>query len=1083
MRFVCLLYLFAWSYQSIAQSYNPNSPPNTYRSKHNPYYWKNRPEARGTWQQDVYYQIHATIDDSANIIEGTFYQLTYWNNSPFNLYELYFHLYENAFQPGSHYHALWEGNRRTPIFGKQYESKGLGIVVQNVRVNGLEVDTAIDNTIMQVKLKEPLKSGDSCVITMQFRTYYDAGSMRRRNKMFESYGYKHFNGCHWYPIIAVYDAKLSWNTDQHLDKEFYANFGTFDVTLTFPQEYIVEATGTLLNKEEVLPDTLLEKLNIENFKEKPWGSPPSVIIPKEKGKMKSWRFYAENVHNFAFTASPIYRIGRTTWRNIEVICVVQEPHASRWQQTPYYTAALIKLYSEDFGMYAYPKIVVADAQDGMEYPMLVLCGGQFPSHAPLIAHEVGHNWFYGMVANNEQYRAALDEGLTQFMTVWALERFFGEIQYPQTNSKYINRFRNPYRHRYFRLYYGYIGAVYDGFDYPLNTHSADFRGAIRQDGGYGLVYFKFGTMLYNLQYVLGEELFLRAIRYYFEKWKFRHPYFEDFRQSIIEYTQTDLNWFFDQWLETTKICDYSIERVRKLKNDSIPFQYAITFKRKGEMQMPLDVRITTRSGLKYNYYIPNTSWFNKQTTALRLPPWIGWGKIRPKYTAVVSLPEPIQNVQIDTSYRLADIDLTNNKWKGNYRFKFDSRVPNAPDWYEYSNKIRPDIWYNQFDGFQIGLHAEGDYMKQDKIYRADLWYNTGWPQQNIPDEQKRHFHPISVYFNYKKRILRRYPTMFFNRQTMWNAGLIKVRTGIEKLFQQQDAKNPNTTTVSWHAQYMRRNTETDKNYLLYPSLWTISSNHFFQEWSIKQTYAFQEWEGKTILKFRTPFIMSSFNYSFIELESQNNKEIGKFRLRTRFVGRSGFGDTPIESAWYMGGANPEQLIENRFTRAGGFIPTQWLNPITSSKNPIAFQMGGGSNVRGMALYPFAANPEGSFKNYISNSGIGLSAELDFDKYFEWKPKLFSKFLRIQPYVFADAGIMPLEQKSFSLTTISRLFSGQWHKAADAGIGSILYFKFGDTLEIEPLQIRIDMPLWLYPSVGRMLAPRWIIGIGKSFEIR
>src|SRR6202000_2561722 len=119
---------------------------------------------------------------------------------------------------------------------------------------------------------------------------------------------------------------------------------------------------------------------------------------------------------------------------------------------------------------------------------------------------------------------------------------------------------------------------------------------------YGLVYYKTGVMLYNLKYVLGDTLFIKAMKHYFNKWKFAHPYPEDFRQAIIEYTQTDLNWFFDQWLETTKYVDYSIDKVKEKKETNDQKQYEITFRRIGRMQMPVDFTVTTKDNKTYRYY-------------------------------------------------------------------------------------------------------------------------------------------------------------------------------------------------------------------------------------------------------------------------------------------------------------------------------------------------------------------------------------------------------------------------------------------------------------------------------------------------
>ena len=159
-----------------------------------------------------------------------------------------------------------------------------------------------------------------------------------------------------------------------------------------------------------------------------------------------------------------------------------------------------------------------------------------------------------MVGNNETYRAALDEGFTQFLTNWSMTSLFGENKPTKKNPHPMSRMDQT-------VYYGYMRDAVNHDDMPLNTHSDDFNSALNHGGGYGNVYYKTATMLYNLQYVLGDELFLKAMQHYFDQWKICHPYFEDFRSSIINYTHVDLNWFFDQWLETTKTTDYSIDEV------------------------------------------------------------------------------------------------------------------------------------------------------------------------------------------------------------------------------------------------------------------------------------------------------------------------------------------------------------------------------------------------------------------------------------------------------------------------------------------------------------------------------------------
>ncbi|MEY4710073.1 MAG: aminopeptidase, partial [Bacteroidota bacterium] len=434
-----LLALFAPATHAQTTPATPNiTANNAFQNPSNPHYWKYKKPYEGYWQQDVHYTINAILNEQDELINGQ-ETLVYTNNSPNTLTEAYFHLYQNAVQPGSLTDELYKKNRTKVKYGK-YEAQKLGTVIHSIQINPEEnpiqeeppyetISTPfeIQNTLLKIKLPKPLKPGDSIAFHIDFTTYFDRGSIRRRMKVYDHHGYKHFNGVHWYPRICVYDRKFTWETDQHVEKEFYGDYGLFDIALTLPNHYIPEATGTLVNKDEVLPSALRKQLDIANFKDKPIGSQPSVIIPAN-GTFKTWRYQAVNVHDFAWTADPTYRIGETTWNGVQCVAIAQENNAAGWQQTAAFTAKVIATYSRDFGMYNYPKIVCADAADGMEYPMITLDGGYYPSHQSLIAHEVGHNWFFGMVGSNETYRAALDEGFTQFLTAWCMRKLTRESQ-------------------------------------------------------------------------------------------------------------------------------------------------------------------------------------------------------------------------------------------------------------------------------------------------------------------------------------------------------------------------------------------------------------------------------------------------------------------------------------------------------------------------------------------------------------------------------------------------------------------------------------------------------------------------------
>jgi aminopeptidase N len=1035
----------------------PWAKGNTYRSADNPLYWKNKKPYEGYWQQDVYYQIKADLNDVDETITGTL-RLVYYNNSPHSLSEAYFHLYQNAVQPGSLVDELYNKNKTPHTFGP-YEKDKKGTEVFSVLVNGAAVDFNIDYTVLKTALDKPLAPGDSCVFDIRFKTYFDRGSIRRRMKVYDHHGYKHFNGVHWYPRICVYDRKFTWETAQHMEHEFYGDFGAYEVELNLPNQYINEATGTLQNPETVYPGDLRQKLDISNFANKPIGSQPSVIVAPD-GTSKSWRYHANNVHDFAWTADPTYRIGEANWNGVQCIALAQENNAAGWQQTAKFTADVIALYSKDFGMYEYPKMVAADAADGMEYPMLTLDGGVYPSHQGLIAHEVGHNWFFGMLGNNETYRASLDEGFTQFLTSWSMK---------QLSS------RKGLGVDYGTVYAGYMFDALDGEDAVLNTHSDDFENAIGHGGGYRHVYYKTATMLYNLQYVLGDEVFLQAMKDYVKQWKICHPYVEDFRNSIIMSAKTDLNGFFDQWFETRKVADYAL-KVKKKKD-----VYSITINRKGDMVMPVDVTVIGQDANKNAYTLSYTipvSQYQKPGT-VNLKPWIGWGKLRPSYRFEIKAPGKVKDIYIDPSQRMADINRMNNQWPRRYSWEFDKENGQDNSFLGgYKMQWRPDVWYNTEDGIKPGLLWNGQYAMRRHVAELGAWYGTGLGIY-LPGDGNSPEDKLSYLFNYSHELRGKGTITLHSR---YLAGVEMHKAGWFK----DDHRG--SWYVDW--KYMQRH----RFRYLYPygdvnlraaflpgtGFWSRGVNNTLTL-GRRQTYRTFNGNGSVDISLRNSIPWSDAQYGVAKVVWLNEMRGNKLDLRTRVFAAIAKGNSlPAESALYTWGASPEELQDNKFTRDFGSIPLSDMNMNLSSIGS-ALSMGGGLNLRGMQGYLLPTkNGDTILAMFRGNRGASVNAELDFSKLFSFLPKF--SMLSANIYVFGDAGVigMPFRGKP--------VYSGL---LADAGVGTLWTIKNWQKLSprkkpwfraAAPLQIRADFPVFVnaVSNGDDYLKFRWVLGINKLF---
>jgi aminopeptidase N len=1076
--------------QILVQTDFPNNP---YPSPNNPHYWKNKKPYEGYWQQDVHYTINAILNEEDELINGQEI-LVYTNNSPNTLTEAYFHLYQNAVQPGSLTDELYKQNKAKVTFGK-YEAQKLGTVIHSIQINpednpirdepreSQNIAFEIQNTLLKIKLPTPLKPGDSIAFHIDFTTYFDRGSIRRRMKVYDHHGYKHFNGVHWYPRICVYDRKFTWETDQHVEKEFYGDYGFFNISLTLPNHYVVEATGTLVNKDDVLPAALRKQLDIANFKDKPIGSQPSVIT-EPNGSFKTWNFQAVNVHDFAWTADPTYRIGETTWNGVQCVAIAQENNAAGWQQTAQFTAKVIATYSRDFGMYNYPKIVCADAADGMEYPMITLDGGYYPSHQGLIAHEVGHNWFFGMVGSNETYRAALDEGFTQFLTAWCMRKLTKESQ-PELK----------------RAFAGYMEDAIDGTDEVLETHSNDFHSATGHGGGYKHVYYKTASMLYNLQYYLGDSVFLQAMKNYVEQWKFCHPYIEDFRNSIIQSAQTDLNTFFDQWFQTNKSADYSIKRITPLKTSNY---YRVTLQRNGKMVMPVDLdflispsatpttangnasnaknrnnRNVSPSDVFYSITIPVTQY--QKPGRYNLKPWIGWDKLRPTYTFDIEMPVDgkVKQVWLDRSGRLADINRVNNVWKKRSEWRLDlGNGANTNYLGVYQGLVRPAVRYNVASGVLLGAVASGQYAGRKKEFNLGLWYTSGWqaryshaPKLQYQAEFKHQTRGGGTYY---------YQSLLYNEinthELGWFNRIGKTEYGLNGKSMQryhrlqynidQPFYNPwINSQLSGRDPYFPQRDQLD-GFLSTANQWSYVAQAQLNLY-VKQAYSGWGKSGSVRFDMRMPSPWSNSQYGFVQLEWKHFQPVGKTLLRLRSLAYFGGGNNPTpESVLYLASANPEDAFQQDLYRDFGMYN---LNNSSTQWNTI--QVNGGLNLRGFNGYSAPKTVKQANGNdttlafFRGNQGLGINAALDLTPYFRWIPKV--KLLGINPYLFGDAGI--IGQPLNSLNTNREMVTSQVYSRllADAGFGASVNLRNWSTITknkalraAKPINLRVDFPIWV-----------------------
>ena len=579
------------------------------------------------WQQHVDYTMDVTVDVSLNAYSGT-QQLVYTNNSPDDLSVVFYHLYFNAFQPGSEMDVrsitISDPDSRVGDRISRLEKEDYGFMnVLSLHQNNFPVDFNVAGTILEVQLNAPIKSGESAVFDMIFEGQVPPVIRRAGKNSEENVA---LSMAQWYPKMAEYDFE-GWHADPYISREFHGVWGDFDIKLTIDKNYTVGGTGYLQNPDEV-------------------GHGYGQQISNKQTNVLTWHFIAPNVHDFTWAADPDFthdtlQVPSGPLLHFLYKTSLNEKYKKNWKALQPMASEIIQHYSNTVGKYPYKQYSIIQGGDGgMEYGMCTLITGErpFKSLVGVTAHEIGHTWFQFLLASNESRHPWLDEGFAEYTCTFIENDLLGK----ETND--------PLRNSYNR----YISLALSGKEQPMSTHADRYM----YNRSYSTSAYRKGALLLaQLKYIIGEENFEATLKRYFKDWAFKHPTPNDFIRSAEKTSGLELEWFLTDWTQTVNTIDYAIKGVSLLGSKT-----EITLERIGLMPMPVEVEVLLKGGKKLNFYIPLQMMRGEKPTDGDVRLLGDWAWAYPIYRFEIRVPgSKIKTITIDVKNETADVNKENNQ--------------------------------------------------------------------------------------------------------------------------------------------------------------------------------------------------------------------------------------------------------------------------------------------------------------------------------------------------------------------------------------------------------------------------------------
>ncbi len=603
--------------------------------------WAQNNPNPGYWQQHVDYKMDVKMDVKKFQYTGK-QEIVYTNNSADTLHKVYYHLFYNAFQPGSEMDARLQSivdpdKRMVRTFkkeGKELKESKISTLkfneigylnVANLKQDGAVATTKVVGTILEVTLANPILPKQKTIFSLDFDGQVPL-QIRRSGRLSEE-GVA-LSMTQWYPKLCEYDFE-GWHASPYIAREFHGVWGNFDVKITIDKDYTIGGTGYLQNPNEIG----------HGYQE----TGITVTYPK-KTKTLTWHFYAPNVHDFAWGADNEFIHDVFMGPNnvaLHFLYKNKKENIENWKKMQPKTAELLAFFNENVGLYPYKQYSVIQGGDGgMEYAMCTLITGNrsYGSLVGVTAHEFAHSWFQQILATNESKHCWMDEGFTSYISNLAMQK----VLPPKTPE-------NPFED----AYNNYIYLAKSGKEQPLTTHADRYE--VNMAYGIG-AYSKGEVFLAQLGYLIGQENLKKTIKRYYSDYKFTHPTPNDIKRVAEKISGANLDWYLNEWAQTTNTIDYGIKEVALETNTKV------TLVRKGRMPMPLDIIVEYTDGSKEFFYIPNTlmrwekpnPYSQINSTVLK-----GWDWAYPTYSFEISKTN-IKSITIDPEQHMADINKEDN---------------------------------------------------------------------------------------------------------------------------------------------------------------------------------------------------------------------------------------------------------------------------------------------------------------------------------------------------------------------------------------------------------------------------------------